>query len=391
MAAQKLCRIEVFRDAPARTAVAFVRFVTPNGATALALPFRLEGECTVVNGVRLDADVRAEITCAEPDAKIRVVVTPRGDFYTLARSVAEGIGLTRASTALPAAPAESAAPVAAWRLAAPASPPSVSIIIPTRDRADLLTRAVETLFVAPQRPATDLVIVDNGSVEQSTLDLLEKLRSRAGVQILRVDEPFNFARLINAGAASAKGEVLAFLNNDVEGADPHWCDPLATLAMDPKIGAVGAKLLYPDGRVQHAGITLGIGGLTGHTGRGRRNDDPGPGAMLTTTRPVSAVTGACLFTRRDVFERLGGFDERYVIEFNDIDYCLRAGEAGLASVCAAAPMLTHNEGSSRAARPLRPQEIEDRARFVARWGRTMVTDPHYPAGLTYRDESLTGA
>lgn len=385
MAAERLCRIEVFRDAPVRTVVAFVRFIRADGTVALALPFRLEGERTVVNGVQLDPDVRAEIVCAEPDARLRVQVTPRGALYAMARGLATAVGVGRsvgddATTA-------SRAPLAPWR-PAPISRPSVSIIIPTRDRADLLTRAVETLFIAPQRPRTDLVIVDNGSVERSTLDMLEKLRSHPDIQILRIDEPFNFARLINAGAAVAKGEVLALLNNDVETDDPHWCDPLAALVMDPQIGAVGAKLLYPDGHVQHAGITLGIGGLSGHAGRGRRRDDPGPGAMLTTTRQVSAVTGACLFTRRDVFEQLGGFDENYVIEFNDIDYCLRAGEAGLASVCAATPMLTHNEGSSRAARPLRPQEIEDRARFVARWGRALVTDPHYPAGLTYRDESL---
>lgn len=389
MAAEKLCRIEVFRDAPARTVAAFVRFVTPDGATIVALPFRLEGERTVVNGVKLDPDARAEITCAEPDARIRVVVTPRSDLYGFARSIAAGIGLTRTSSA--STTAEMATPVTAWRYAAPSSPTSVSLIIPTRDRADLLARAVETLFVTPQRPATDLVIVDNGSVERSTLDMLETLQSRPDVQTLRIDAPFNFARLINAGAAAAKGEVLAFLNNDVESADLHWCDPLTALAVDPKVGAVGAKLLYPDGRVQHAGVTLGIGGLTGHTGRGRHADDPGPGAMLTTTRQVSAVTGACLFTRRDVFERLGGFDEQYVIEFNDIDYCLRAGEAGFASICAATPMLTHNEGSSRGARPLRPQEIADRARFVEQWGRALVTDPHYPSGLTYRDESLAGA
>ncbi|MDZ4778568.1 MAG: glycosyltransferase, partial [Alphaproteobacteria bacterium] len=347
MAAEKLCRIEVFRDAPVRTVVAFVRFVNAAGDTVLALPFRLEGERTVVNGVTLDPSARAEIVCAESDARIRVTVTPRGVLYTALRGMAAQIGLSPTMPSA-AALAETRAPVTPWRYTAPDSPPSVSIIIPTRDRADLLARAVDTLFLAPQRAATDLVIVDNGSVERSTLEMLERLQSRPDVQILRLDEPFNFARLINAGAGAAKGEVLAFLNNDVESADPHWCDPLVALAMDERVGAAGAKLLYADGRVQHAGITLGIGGLSGHTGRGRRSDDPGPAAMLTTTRQVSAVTGACLFTRRDLFQRLGGFDESYVVEFNDIDYCLRAGEMGFAAVCATTPMLTHNEGSSRA-------------------------------------------
>lgn len=390
MTAERLCRIEVVREAPARTVVAFVRFVRPDGATALALPFRLEGERTIVNGVMLDPAAQPQIVCAEPEARLRVTVTPRGALYTGARRLAHIAGIERPRETRPRDEVR-VAPVAPWRSKRADGQPRVSIIIPTRDRADLLARAVETLYSAPSRPGTDLVIVDNGSVEIETLAMLERLQSVPGVQILRKDEPFNFARLINAGAAIARGDVLAFLNNDVESADPHWCDTLAAIASDERVGAVGAKLLYPDGGVQHAGVTLGIGGLTGHAGRGRTAHDPGPGAMLTTTRQVSAVTGACLLTRRDVFERLGGFDENFVVEFNDIDYCLRAGEAGLATVCAATPMLVHNEGSSRAARPLRPQEIEDRVRFVERWGRSLVSDPHYPSGLTYRDESLSRA
>ena len=187
----------------------------------------------------------------------------------------------------------------------------------------------------------------------------------------------------------ARGDVLAFLNNDVETADPDWLAPLVALARDPRVGVVGTKLLFEDGTVQHAGIALGIRGLTGHAGCGRPGGDPGPADMLATTRRVSAVTGACMLTRRAVFDSLGGFDEEFVVEFNDVDYCLRAGAAGLAVVCAAAPALIHKEGATRSrARPLREQEVLDRSRFMKLWGRALVDDPFYPLELTLEDESL---
>jgi GT2 family glycosyltransferase len=267
--------------------------------------------------------------------------------------------------------------------------PLVSIVIPTRDRAGLLRCAVETLFENSDWPNKELIVVDNGSVEPDTFALFERIRRHPNVLILRFDEPFNFPRLINAGARASRGEVLAFLNNDVESDDPNWLAPLVRIAIDPRVGVVGPKLLHQDGSVQHAGITLGIDGTTGHAGRGRPADDPGPHAMLTTTRRVSAVTGACLLTRRDVFDAIGGFDEDFPIECNDIDYCLRAGVAGYAVVYAAAPTLVHKEGSSRQAIPLREQEVRDRCRFMRRWERVLIDDPFYPIELTLSDESLT--
>jgi len=390
MSPQRPFRVELLRDFPPRPIATVLRFVAPDGATALAVPCRLSRERTIVNAMMLDPAWRPDVVCAEEDARIRVQLTPRGAALALARSAARLLGVTRPRLNVPdRGPA--VAPVAAWAGQTGLASPSVTIIIPTRDRADLLKRAVETLFTSPNRPGTDLVIVDNGSVESATLGYLEALRRTPGVQVVRLDEPFNFARLVNTGAAVAKGEVLALLNNDVQSNDPNWCDALAKLALDERVGAVGAKLLQPNGRVQHAGITLGVGGLCGHAGRGRAHDDPGPGGMLATTRQVSAVTGACFFTRRSVFERLSGFDERYAVEFNDVDYCLRAKAIGLATVCASHPALVHAEGSSRRASPLRAQEYLDRLTFVTRWGKSLVTDPHYPDGLSYDNEHLSPA
>jgi GT2 family glycosyltransferase len=260
--------------------------------------------------------------------------------------------------------------------------------MPTRDRADLLARAIETLFEQADWSDKELVIVDNGATEADTFALFDRIRQAPNVQIVRHDSPFNFSQLINAGARAARGDVLAIMNDDVETDRRDWLTPLIALACDPAVGVVGAKLLFGDGTLQHAGITLGIRGITSHAGVGRAANDPGPYGILSTTRRVSAVTGACMLTRREVFERLGGMDENYVVECNDTDYCLRVGAAGLAVIYAAEPILTHNEGSTRQNRPLREQEVRDRQRFIRQWGRMLIKDPYYPADLTLKDDSL---
>lgn len=391
MANERPCQIEMIRHAPARPVVAFFRFFDAAGECVLTFPFRLQKRVTRFNEVMMDPSLTAQIDCGDPDAQISVRVRPCGRSYYWGRKLDHFLDKSRRKKppALPAPDPSRIVPFSAQSVATSSSPPSVSIVIPTRDRADLLARAVETHFEKASWPALELVIVDNGSVEPETFALFDRLRARANVVILRRDEPFNFARLVNEGVRASQGDVIALLNNDVETDDPDWLAPLVALAVDPRVGVVGVKLLHEDGTVQHAGIALGIRGLTAHAGAGRAADDPGPYAMLTTTRLVSAVTGACLLTRREVFDELGGFDERFVVEFNDVDYCLRAGAAGYAVVYAAAPALVHKEGSTRQARPLRTQEVLDRTLFMNRWGGALVDDPYYPPELTLQDESLT--
>ncbi|MGJ0506146.1 MAG: glycosyltransferase family 2 protein [Methylocystis sp.] len=378
----------MLRHAPARPVTAFFRFFNAEGKCVVAFPFRLADRVTYFNEVMMDPALTVQVDCGEPDARISVRVRPCDWRYNCRREISYVLDRLLRK---PSAPAPDPARIAAFEatgVATSSATPLVSIVIPTRDRAALLACAVETLFETSDWPLKELVIVDNGSVEPETFALFERLRGHPDVTILRQDEPFNFARLINAGARAARGEVLALVNNDVEARSPDWLSPLVRLAIDPRVGVVGAKLLYENGLVQHAGIVLGIRGLTGHAGSGRAADDPGPYAMLTTTRRVSAVTGACLLTRRQVFEELGGFNEDFVIEYNDVDYCLRAGAAGYAVVCAAAPALLHKEGSTRQARPLREQEVLDRSLFMQRWGHALINDPYYPPELTLRDESL---
>ncbi|MGE5368193.1 MAG: glycosyltransferase family 2 protein [Chloroflexota bacterium] len=383
-------QVEMIRRGPDRPVTAYFRLLSPAGECVGAFAHRLKNRVTF-HEFMSGADIAAvEVDTGDPDALISARVRRCNWRNGLRRDLSRLLDRLRRPT--PALPDTARiAPFKPEGVATSSASPLVSIIIPTRDRTGLLAAAVETLFEKSNWPQLELVIVDNGSVEPESFAFFDRLRAMANVSIIRQDEPFNFARLINAGARAAQGEVLALLNNDVEARSPDWLEPLVRLAIDPRVGAVGAKLLYENGTIQHAGIMLGIRGLTSHAGVGRPADDPGPYAMLTTTRRVSAVTGACLLTRRDVFEELGGLDENFVIEFNDVDYCLRAGAKGYAVIYAAEPMLLHKEGATRQARPLREQEVQDRSLFMRRWGRALVDDPYYPPDLTLCDESLSPA
>lgn len=393
--AEALCQIEFVRSSSGRPMVVFARVLDKSGATVLAFPWRLERRVTRTPPLMLDNSLSLEIVSGEPEEQVTGYFRPCGSRFGLAnKAVEQAQKYMRAlrNYLNPIPGADAAGRIKPWTTG-PASIRScrVSIVIPTRDKAELLARAIETLFENADWPNKELIIVDNGSIEPDTHDLFERIRPLENVIIVRDDRPFNFARLINVGARASRGDVLAIMNNDVETDRPDYISRLVSLACDPAVGVVGAKLLFADGSIQHAGIALGIRALTGHPGVGRRADDPGPYDMLVTTRRVSAVTGACMFTRRDVFERLGGFSEEYVVEFNDIDYCLRVGGLGLAVVYDATSILTHNEGSSRQSRPLREQEVCDRQRFIQQWGSHLIDDPYYPADLTIKDDSLAFA
>lgn len=287
------------------------------------------------------------------------------------------------------------------RITLPSPPPftpgnsaaiSLAIVIPTKDRAALLREALQSLAYKTSPQNTQIVIVDNGTTEPEALSLLAEAAQRPDVVVLRDPEPFNFARLINRGVGASGAEMIVILNNDVSGSDEHWASRLAALAAAPDVGAVGPRLVYPNGTLQHAGVVLGVGGLVGHSGRGLVPQDQGPGGMLHQVRQVSAVTGACLVVRRAVFEALGGFDERYGVECNDIDFCLRALAAGYRNVWSPWPILVHREGSSRGlSGPLGRQVISDRTRFIRQWGAALARDPHFPSHLSRATETLPRA
>jgi GT2 family glycosyltransferase len=271
----------------------------------------------------------------------------------------------------------------------------ISIIIPSRDRADLLEPCIRSIFERTAYPDYEVVIVDNGSTDPETTRLYETfVRETARLSILQAPGPFNFSRLCNLGAGQGAGAFLVFLNNDTEVLQANWLGNLLDLARQPETGAVGANLLFPDGRLQHAGVVLGFGGVAGHFEEGEAADFPGWLGGLQAPREVSAVTAACLMVERRKFEAVGGFDEiNLPVELNDIDLCLRLSERGWGTVCDGRTRVQHHCSASRGGRRVRLQRVYDKERsyFRIRWFHLIRDDPFFNPNLSlYRHRSSWG-
>ena len=241
---------------------------------------------------------------------------------------------------------------------------SVSILIPFRDEPRLLRTCVDSIAATTGLQASvELVLIDNGSSDPETLSLVERLGASSDTRVLTDPRPFNWAALNNAGAREARGDVLLFLNNDIEAHRSGWLAALCAQALRPDVGAAGARLLYPDRRLQHCGLVVGLTGAAGHVLGGLDEDEPGYLRMATAARECSAVTGACLATRREVFDLLDGFDETLGVDLNDVDYCLRAAALGFRTVYEPAAELIHHESPSRGT----AGGVGDVVKFVDRW------------------------
>lgn len=287
-----------------------------------------------------------------------------------------------------AAAVEETAGAARWlrvRRAVPAPRPLVSIIVPTRDRAELVAQCAEGVLNRTAYGPLELLIVDNGSVEPKTLALFETLKRDARVRVLPAPGPFNFSGLNNLAAADARGEVLVLLNNDISMIGADWLDELVAQAVRPNVGAVGAKLFYPDGSLQHAGVVLGVGDVeqrvAGHLYAGAGANHAGYQGHLALARNVSAVTAACLAIRKSVYQSVGGMDaEHLAVAFNDVDLCLKVRAAGYDIVWTPYAALYHHESASRGS-DLAPEAAARFQREVqvmrARWGPVLDSDPFY--------------
>ena len=229
----------------------------------------------------------------------------------------------------------------------PGSPPRISLIIPTKDKAELLSRCLDSLRDRSTYPEYEILIVDNGTTEPKALRLLEGIAWSRRAKILSHPGPFNFSAMINRAASEAEGSILCLLNNDTEVISPDWMETMAGLFSHEGVGVVGALLLFPNGSIQHAGDELGGRSCVRHL-RNVPVDGDASGIASDTVRDVAAVTGACLMPRRDLFLELGGLDEvRFPVAFNDTDYCLRVRESGWRVVCALHARLFHHELATR--------------------------------------------
>ena len=259
----------------------------------------------------------------------------------------------------------------------------VSIIIPTRDRLDLLKRCVDSIERFTDYQNYEVVIIDNHSEDPVTLDYLKSTKHRV---IHDSSAAFNFARLNNQAAQVVDGKYLVFLNNDIEVIRGEWLSAMIEHAQRPEVGAVGAKLLYPDDRIQHGGVVLGIKDVAGHSHKYRNGyDDFGYVGSASIIRNYSAVTGACMMVRRTLFADLGGFDELNLpVAYNDIDFCLRLRRAGYLIVFTPYALLYHKESASRG---YRWNEAEV-SYMMTKWRNEIFDDPFYSPNLTRETEDF---
>lgn len=276
----------------------------------------------------------------------------------------------------------------------PRKNPRVSILIPTRDLSPVLNVCLTSLFEKTVYPRFEVLVIDNGSVEKETQNLFHvwQRREPERFRVIPADMPFNFSRLINLGAAEARGELLLIFNNDIEVMEGDWLSEMAGQAQRPTVGAVGVKLLYPDDTIQHGGVVLGIGGIAAHSHKFFAKDDPGYFGRLCMVSNYSAVTAACLMVRKDLFADVGGFDERLGVAFNDTDFCLRLRAKGFHNVFLGHVILRHHESKSRGLE----DTVEKQIRFcgeidcmMERWGEILKNDPCYSPHLSLVSEDFS--
>ncbi|WP_299941926.1 glycosyltransferase family 2 protein [uncultured Nitratireductor sp.] len=278
-------------------------------------------------------------------------------------------------------------------LAVPEPEPRVSIIIPTRDNGRLLKRCIDSIHERTQYSNYEIVVVDNGSREAETLAYLAELSSRRNTRVLRLDIPFNYSRLNNLAVAQCEGTILALVNDDIEVISPVWLGEMVSWAAQAEVGCVGAKLFYEDGRIQHAGVITGLGGVAGHSHKYFDRDAPGYFYRLKVVQNVSAVTGACLVVRKDVYQQVGGLEEENLsIAFNDVDLCLKIRAAGYRNVWTPYAELYHLESVSRGTEnnPEKVRRFRMEVDYMkAKWD--LNPDPYYSPNLTLNREDFSFA
>ncbi len=269
----------------------------------------------------------------------------------------------------------------------------VCIIIPTRDQSHLLARCISSILAKTDYKDYELLIVDNQSREQETSDYYRSLSADSRIKVIQYDRPFNFSAINNYAVRFTDADYLVFLNNDTEVISPEWLSAMLEFSQREDVGAVGAKLYYPDGTIQHAGVIIGVGGVASHAHVDFPRSSHGYMGRINIIQNLSAVTAACMMVRRKVFEDVGGFDESMSHAFNDIDFCLKIRENGYLIVYTPYAELYHHESASRG----REDTPERQARFNkevgimrSKWKRVFEAgDPYYNSNLTLVKEDFS--
>ncbi len=277
----------------------------------------------------------------------------------------------------------------------PDEAPLVSIIIPTRDRCDILSQCIDSVIARTDYPNYEIIVVDNESVEPATLEYLKRIETDEKIRVLPHRGVFNYSAINNRAVREARGSVITLMNNDIEVINRDWLREMVSHAIRPGIGCVGAKLLYRNNQVQHGGVILGIGGVAGHAHKYFDADAAGYFSRLHLTQNLSAVTAACLTVRKHTYLSVGGLnDSDLKVAFNDVDFCLKVAALGFKNVWTPYALLYHHESISRG----HDNTPEKKNRFINeavymqdRWGKQLMQDPAYNCNLTLAHEDFSMA
>lgn len=267
----------------------------------------------------------------------------------------------------------------------------ITVIIPTKDEPEILEACISSLInYSTRRDLLDIIILDNRSQNEKTFSFFERISAQISCAIIAVDEPFNWSRLNNLGSSYSSGGILLFANNDIEMLSDSWDSRLREIIAQTDVGVVGARLLYPDGTLQHSGVVMGrISGRPIHEGRGVSPNDGGPLNRWRRSREVAAVTGAFLAVRHEVFERVGGFEEDLAIAYNDLDFCLKVRACGLSVIYCAEIEALHYESKTRGLALTSEKAAWDDEEFqelTDRWGRACTADPYVNPMWTFSSD-----
>lgn len=279
------------------------------------------------------------------------------------------------------------------RYRVPDPSPLVSLIIPTRDGLALIRRCVTSILERTAYKRYEILVVDNGSNEPNTLAYFDRLSSQPNIRILRDDRPFNYSTLNNAAVATANGTIVGLINNDIEVISQGWLTEMVGLAVQPGVGAVGARLWYADDTLQHGGVVLGVGGVAGHAHKGIARGVPGYFGRADLLQGFSAVTAACMLVRKASYLEVGGLNETDLpVAFNDVDFCLKLIERGYRNVWTPYADLYHHESATRGYEDSPAKQARFRSEIdymQSRWGSLLESDPAYSPNLTLDREDFS--
>ncbi|NNE38419.1 MAG: glycosyltransferase family 2 protein, partial [Gammaproteobacteria bacterium] len=278
-----------------------------------------------------------------------------------------------------------------WSIPEPG--PLISLIVLTRDRVSLLTDCVTGLMEGTDYKNIEIIIVDNGSEETSTLDYLDAIKQKPNVTVIREPSEYNFSRLNNIAIKHAKGDYIGLINNDISIIEPYWLHEMMGHILREDVGIVGPKLLYANNTIQHAGVIVGLGGVAGHAFRHQPHHSRGYDDRLMLTQQLSCVTAACLLTKKSIYNKVEGLNETSLkVAFNDVDYCLKVRELGYKVIWTPFATLYHLESASRSS-DLSKENIgrwnSEFSYMTGKWSQVLEKDPFYNPNLTIADEDFS--